>query len=262
MIVNDIRKCRLDRIREIAERRFERKCSTARGKVLRVREVYTDDSELRVKKVPKLGKRGERVMLFRRTVEDDTNGVDCRICGRRLSQLQIHLTRLHGISCEAYRERYGADAPIMCDRLLRTWMTETIPAGVSASVKKHTALHESEPRDTCKICGAPFKRSLGSRHRVTCSDACRRADSSSRAKEAVAAGVMNGTYAPARLRYLEKMRANRSADRTRQCPICNRTWTSARRSKAIKAGTCSFECRTEWVRRRRHPTVVSVTRSD
>lgn len=95
---------------------------------------------------------------------------------------------------------------------------------------------------------APLTRRLRRHPRKTCSDRCEAARNVEKAKEAVAAGIMNGTRHPARVAYLEKLKADRVRDRTRTCPVCGRTWQSVRRSKTIGPGVCSFACRTEWVR--------------
>lgn len=240
---------RIDIIRATAERLFERKSKTARGKRIAPRSLYSNSPDIRITRIPNPRKRSYRIGLSSAHVEDDANGVDCRICGRRLSQLPIHITRIHGISCEEYRELHGANAPLMCERLLRLWVEETIPTGTSSHVKKSSDRHEREEHQTCVACCAPFKRALGEKPRETCSTMCFSSLMASKAKEAVAAGVMNGTHSPARLEYLDRLKADRIRDRTRCCPVCGRTWLSSRRSKLVGPGVCSYKCRSAWVKR-------------
>lgn len=196
---------------------------------------------------PALNKRRKTVptVVFVRT-PDRGCGVECLICGTKLLQLPSHINRVHGVSGTEYKERFGAEARLVGDELVALYTERFQEQGE----RKHLANIRA-----CPWCGKVFRRGVRevARHRRQyCSTECASAALSEQRSrpEYVARLQKIATTAAKRLAYLEKLKADKLADRTRSCIVCDKTFISSCRSKVVSAGVCSLACRSEHMKRK------------
>lgn len=195
---------------------------------------------------PRLKGRGRTIaMRVRARAEETLDGAECRICLRKMTQLTSHITRVHGMSCAEYRDKYGADAPLMDRDHLTQW--------VATSTATARLRHERNT-GTCARCGNDFQ--LGREvtrvnRRRYCSDECKSAQmrDDRSTPEYIAALVRNVTFSGPRLQYLQKMKADKEARHQHVCCICEKPFRSARQK--LVASVCSYACRSERMKRKK-----------
>jgi hypothetical protein len=82
--------------------------------------------------------------------EDAAGGVECLECGRTRQRLPVHLRWVHSMTTSQYRERHGADTPVLSGEAL---MQLSKASSDSASVK-----HQRAQWGVCPGCGKTFER--------------------------------------------------------------------------------------------------------
>jgi predicted transcriptional regulator len=242
-------------------KRYHQLGSEVRGPRINKRRQYRNDGrpstakwvdhEAGIKTTFQPRKGGKRTRMLATTMyvrapDMGPDGVECRACGISLSQLGRHITCVHGISCTEYREKYGSDAPLMADYLLKSWI---------ATARQTAKRRHEKNRKRCRLCRKWFQKGKGERHNNAkfCSNDCAfKASSALRSTPEYTEILMkHATLAPKRLKYLDRVTADKRERQTIDCIICGKTFTVRRRLTQGVVGLCSFDCRSEHVRRLR-----------
>lgn len=82
----------------------------------------------------------------RRAIQEEA--ITCLVCGGPFRQLNnLHL-RLHGLTAEAYKQRFGYNLgrPLMCGALKRLYAERAVQVGLAAAIRRRPILAQPELR--------------------------------------------------------------------------------------------------------------------